>query len=694
MLNLASGSSLRIKASVAGDLRVSVSYVDVKLSDSQPFSAVDGKILGAITDTIYHEIVESPIFQWVRNVKRIVIVNAGLVANSPLIEEFDGTTSVPITTLLAPGHRVEFDETGAWKRYDVNNEVVGSGTASFGAETIKGTWNAATNLPVLVSGVGTLGDAYIVNVPGNTMLDGLSDWAFGDRVSYDGSAWRRAISTQVIKPKQRIVKNSYPANNEQAPTANAGGGTATNNVVLPLNRWGFRSGFTQTAFSQSNISNIPADTNYYIASFYVYVPPGTSGVNIAVTNMGLVGGDNASFSYNVDNPISSTGLILANPQQTSVAGASLSRNFVVEKYNDGWYRFSKAFKNNGQTVFVFRIDGHATAITTGLMLEMVPDDGSSIMASEYVPSNNGLTAPFINQGKLNQLVRLEKRFPFNKVMIFSDSLFGAGTYKPAQIVNFFGGQGLVSTLGGTKTVLDGFGTAPQTSVITRLNQYLSQLGNAFVVICGGRNDDLTTPALRQAIVTAVKSAVNSLGHNNYCFAAPWLRFPTTNGGNTFTASISGTTLTLTAGSGVIAGRLITGVGVAPGTFTLGSTNTVGGTVQVTISQTVAAVTMAQSTGTEEINFIPNPSLSPGYANIEAYIDLLKTTFPGRVYDPNIALVNSYNPLLAGDIIAKLYDYRPPSITGTAATDNLHPIDAENYIVVEDLVAFIRSMYLI
>jgi hypothetical protein len=112
-----------------------------------------------------------------------------------------------------------------------------------------------------------------------------------------------------------------------------------------------------------------------------------------------------------------------------------------------------------------------------------------------------------------------------------------------------------------------------------------------VIVCGGRNDDLTTSTSRQAVVTALKTELAKLSHSNYVVVAPWRTFPTTNGGNTFTASISGTTLTLTAGSGVIGGRLITGAGVSPGTFTLGSTNTVNGTVQVTVSQTVAAVTV-------------------------------------------------------------------------------------------------------
>ena len=44
----------------------------------------------------------------------------------------------------------------------------------------QGTWNAATNTPTLTSGSGTTGNFYIVSTPGNTNLDGITDWKTGD----------------------------------------------------------------------------------------------------------------------------------------------------------------------------------------------------------------------------------------------------------------------------------------------------------------------------------------------------------------------------------------------------------------------------------------------------------------------------------------------------------------------------------
>lgn len=53
----------------------------------------------------------------------------------------------------------------------------------------KGTWNAATNTPTLVSGVGTNGDFYRVNVAGSTAIDGISSWNIGDTIIFDGNHW-------------------------------------------------------------------------------------------------------------------------------------------------------------------------------------------------------------------------------------------------------------------------------------------------------------------------------------------------------------------------------------------------------------------------------------------------------------------------------------------------------------------------
>ncbi len=64
-----------------------------------------------------------------------------------------------------------------------------------GIMDLKGIWNSSTNSPALASGVGTLGDVYIVGTAGTTTLDGISSWSATDWAVFDGTAWKRVDNT-------------------------------------------------------------------------------------------------------------------------------------------------------------------------------------------------------------------------------------------------------------------------------------------------------------------------------------------------------------------------------------------------------------------------------------------------------------------------------------------------------------------
>lgn len=61
----------------------------------------------------------------------------------------------------------------------------------FGDFHVGGYWNALTNDLGLKSGKGIPGDAFIVRVAGNTLLDGISTWNVGDIVLYGLDYWLR-----------------------------------------------------------------------------------------------------------------------------------------------------------------------------------------------------------------------------------------------------------------------------------------------------------------------------------------------------------------------------------------------------------------------------------------------------------------------------------------------------------------------
>lgn len=73
-----------------------------------------------------------------------------------------------------------------------------TGGGGVGAVTYKGTWNANTNTPTLVSSTGTQGDYYVVNVAGTTNLNGITDWQIGDWAIFNGSVWEKVDNTDSV----------------------------------------------------------------------------------------------------------------------------------------------------------------------------------------------------------------------------------------------------------------------------------------------------------------------------------------------------------------------------------------------------------------------------------------------------------------------------------------------------------------
>ena len=73
-----------------------------------------------------------------------------------------------------------------------------TGGGGVGAVTYKGTWDADTNNPDLVTDTPTQGDYYVVNVAGNTDLDGITDWEIGDWAIYNGSVWQKVDNTDSV----------------------------------------------------------------------------------------------------------------------------------------------------------------------------------------------------------------------------------------------------------------------------------------------------------------------------------------------------------------------------------------------------------------------------------------------------------------------------------------------------------------
>ena len=107
----------------------------------------------------------------------------------------------------------------------------------------KGTWNASTNTPTLVSSTGTKGDYYVVSVAGSTNLNGETNWGVGDWVVFNNSTWQKVDGGSTGNLTTAVISSSltldYGAANgvlylNGSKVATSGGALTFNGTNLTL----------------------------------------------------------------------------------------------------------------------------------------------------------------------------------------------------------------------------------------------------------------------------------------------------------------------------------------------------------------------------------------------------------------------------------------------------------------------------
>lgn len=109
------------------------------------------------------------------------LVNADLPLSGVTANTYGSSTTVPVITVNSKG------------------VVTGVTTSSvIGTLSYQGGWNASTNVPALVSSVGTNGYYYVVTTAGATNLNGITDWVIGDWAIFNGTVWQKIDQTNTV----------------------------------------------------------------------------------------------------------------------------------------------------------------------------------------------------------------------------------------------------------------------------------------------------------------------------------------------------------------------------------------------------------------------------------------------------------------------------------------------------------------
>ena len=176
---------------------------------------------------------------------------------------------------------------------------------SIGALVYRGTWNASTNNPTLASGIGTKGDYYVVNVVGNTNLDGETLWGVGDMAVFNGTVWQKVDGGDTSTVTQLIVTTATGylfANNTSPVTASTTIPVASVTGAVPN---------TVTIISGSGLTG----TGNLSANVTLSVTANSTNQNVTVKNAGTFVASQPTINFISGNNV----VITANNDTTNLA---------------------------------------------------------------------------------------------------------------------------------------------------------------------------------------------------------------------------------------------------------------------------------------------------------------------------------------------------------------------------------------
>lgn len=141
------------------------------------------------------------------------------------------------------------------------NTPISELAAAIGTLSYQGTWNASTNTPTIVSGVGTNGYYYVVSVAGTTNIDGISSWDVGDWIIFNSTAgaWQQIASGTISNAEINTALGNPISLGVGFSTAGSGSITLTStgitNVTLPT------TGTLATVAATLQVANNLSDLN-------------------------------------------------------------------------------------------------------------------------------------------------------------------------------------------------------------------------------------------------------------------------------------------------------------------------------------------------------------------------------------------------------------------------------------------------
>jgi len=258
----------------------------------------------------------------------------------------------------------------------VQNQINGL----MGGVQYQGVWDAATNNPMLTSSVGIQGHYYIVNVAGNTDLNGITDWNVGDWAIFSAGAWSKVDNTESVTSVNGQI-GAVSLTTDDIPEG------ATNLYYLDSRAraaLSFAPG-SGAYNSLTGVITIPTDNNQILnGAGYITLASLSASAPLAYNN--LTGGfsvQKADATH--DGYLSSTDWSTFNNKQNYLGGTGLVKSTA------GTITYITDNSSNWNTAYDRSIVSAAVTGTSTKTLTLTEQDGNTIQAS-WTDLDTGLTS--------------------------------------------------------------------------------------------------------------------------------------------------------------------------------------------------------------------------------------------------------------------------------------------------------------
>ena len=240
-------------------------------------------------------------------------------------------------------------------------EVADLGVAMH-ALNYKGTWDANTNTPALASGVGSQNDYYIVSVPGNTNLDGITDWQINDWLIFNGTAWTKIDNTDLVTSVN----------------------TKTGAVVLDYSDVGAEQAFSKnTAFNKNfgtTTGTVTEGDDSRVTSSYAHISLTNNPHSVTAAQAGAV-----PITLITDNRVFN-GFINRTDSEISFVNGTLT--FTIQPKAPAtefsyYIKGTKYTKNSAQDVVITNVEGNHIIYFDGSTLTSTTGNITETILKEY-----------------------------------------------------------------------------------------------------------------------------------------------------------------------------------------------------------------------------------------------------------------------------------------------------------------------